>query len=676
MRNPSRVVSSWFHPIYLILWASLWLYQKQISIQGVKAWCIQPLSRLLLSRKNEYDRRFPRNEFRFSDCITSPVGNTLWSILPEQEESSISIPLTDPSTVNKTLLNSSIGNMASLADVPLASVEQNVNEPSDSIASTTSIVPTYSKLLLFASTTVIIWLSEPLLSLVDTTIIGQFASSSSSIIQLASLGPATTYIDSLFYTTYFLSIATTNVIARNLAQKNYEELQRIVSHVSSIAAVLGSICTLFTFVAAPLLLPLMAGQSGTPQLLLYSTRYVFIRASVAIASILAITSQSICLATQDTLTPAMAVLATSITNVVGDIMLRHYGVQGAAVATALATLVSCSILLRAVYQQWIQWRKLMPISTDMSKASAKDRTTVSSSHRQSSLLSMFTWPDRKSAYQLITLAGPYVLYLHLSPCFTLLLDTTDIVDHSSCSRFFRIFFVIVAKVMCYGAMTIRCTNFGVEALAAHSIMMRLFFFFACFGDSLSQVAQSFMPAVLFHNRPTSHANTAVNGEASASLQSAEVTKQKRISDLTLMLRRLLVVGAWVGVVNSQISTTLVKYFGQHLTKDFVITNLMKKYCSYMGLSLLVHPFIMLLEGIVLANRDFRSLIVTYAITMGMHFTILSNFSNSFPAVWRTFFLFQCTRLSLYAYRVFRWWWKLRLPVDSSFVQSDTVEVSL
>jgi Na+-driven multidrug efflux pump len=227
-------------------------------------------------------------------------------------------------------------------------------------------------------------------------------------------------------------------------------------------------------------------------------------------------------------------------------------------------------------------------------------------------------------------------------------------------------------------MTVRCTKFGVETLAVHSIMMRLFFFFACFGDSLSQVAQSFMPAVLFHNKSKVHPDPAINGECIASLKEADVTKEKRISDLTLMLRRLLVVGAWVGVLNSQISTMLIKYFGQYLTKDFVITSLMKKYCSYMGLSLLVHPFIMLLEGIVLANRDFRSLIVTYAITMGMHFTILSNFSNSFPAVWRTFFLFQCTRLSLYAYRVWRWWWKLRLPINTEefgVVQLATVEMS-
>jgi Na+-driven multidrug efflux pump len=215
----------------------------------------------------------------------------------------------------------------------------------------------------------------------------------------------------LFYTTYFLSIATTNNIASNLAQENYTLLQRTVSHVSSIAAMLGMMCTLFTFATARHVLPQMAGSSGTQQLLLYATRYVYIRASVAIASILAITSQSICLAIQDTFTPAMAVLATSLTNIVGDILLRQYGVHGAAAATALATLVSCSILLRAVYRQWIQWRTLMP-TEDSSVSSARRGSTLASKMRVGppSLFSMFAWPDRKSAYQLITLAGPYVCF--------------------------------------------------------------------------------------------------------------------------------------------------------------------------------------------------------------------------------------------------------------------------
>lgn len=221
-------------------------------------------------------------------------------------------------------------------------------------------------------------------------------------------------------------------------------------------------------------------------------------------------------------------------------------------------------------------------------------------------------------------------------------------------------------MLCYGAMTITCTNFGVEALATHSIMMRLFFFFACFGDSLSQTAQSFLPAVLVQ---TSNAAETIqqqqqpnHSESINGSDRRDVSTETKIttpSDLTRMIRRLLTLGIWIGILNSQASTFIVRRCGHFVTKDIAITSLMKQHSNFMGLSLLVHPFIMLLEGIVLANRDYRTLIFTYATTMAMHFTILSNFSHSFPAVWRTFFLFQCTRLSLYSFRVFKWWWSAR-----------------
>ena len=280
-------------------------------------------------------------------------------------------------------------------------------------------------------TTVLIWLSEPLLSLVDTTIVGQFASSSSSSLQLASLGPATTYIDSLFYTTYFLSIATTNIVARNLAVHNTTQLHRTVAHVLTVAALLGLVCTAFTLlIGVPFVLPAMVGPhtatTTTTLLLLYARRYVYIRASVAVASIVAVTSQSILLATKDTITPFVAVVATSVTNIVGDILLRYYGVQGAATATALATIVSCTILLRAVHQQYTAWKHAATTTTDAT-AQRDDRTVTTTTtppkltlanmcqgwvrtiwRPGKSIVAMWSLPDKEATLQLMTLAGPYV----------------------------------------------------------------------------------------------------------------------------------------------------------------------------------------------------------------------------------------------------------------------------
>ena len=126
------------------------------------------------------------------------------------------------------------------------------------------------------------WLSEPLLSLIDTTAVGRFggvattaatASStlptlvktkllgmlayfgifnearpdlpalSPSVLNLASLGPATLLIDNCLYICYFLSISTTNKLAKHLAQDDTEGLVLTTSHVLGVAVVMGALMT-------------------------------------------------------------------------------------------------------------------------------------------------------------------------------------------------------------------------------------------------------------------------------------------------------------------------------------------------------------------------------------------------------------------------------------------------
>jgi Na+-driven multidrug efflux pump len=205
-------------------------------------------------------------------------------------------------------------------------------------------------------------------------------------------------------------------------------------------------------------------------------------------------------------------------------------------------------------------------------------------------------PDRKSAIQLVLLSGP-------------------------------IFLVMVAKIACYSAMTLRCTDFGVTALASHNIMMRIFFFYGCFGDSISQTAQTFLPVTMYPVR--------------------------RPKEFRQILGRLLCMTAVVGVFNSQTSVWMLKNLSGYLTQDAGIINMMRDHTGFFGLAILLHPFIMVCEGAVIASRDFTNLLKTYAVTLSLHFGILKYYSGSFPAVWRTFFLFQLIRLANFGFRVIR-----------------------
>lgn len=174
-------------------------------------------------------------------------------------------------------------------------------------------------------------------------------------------------------------------------------------------------------------------------------------------------------------------------------------------------------------------------------------------------------------------------------------------------------------------MTLRCTEFGVQTLAAQSILMRVFFFFACFGDAFSQTAQSFLPATLYPkpNRPA----------------------------FARIFRKLVWLAAFGGIVNSQVSSFLLQHLSGYLTSDVGIIGILQQHSGFVGVSLFFHAIIMVLEGVVLASRDFRSLLATYGITVTMHFAILKLLCGSFTGVWKTFVLFQSTRLAMYAFRV-------------------------
>ena len=534
-----------------------------------------------------------------------------------------------------------------------------------------STVPSYRQLLVFCGTTILIWLSEPLLSLVDTTVVGWTCPAATATVQLAALGPATTLIDSLLYLTYFLSIATTTRIAAELAQaqaqtttssEGYRQLQRTTSHVLSVAIALGAIVTVTAMIGAPVFLQHMLGASSSSALLQYATRYTRIRAMAALAAVTGMTMQSFCLAVLDTRTPALAVLVAACTNTVGDVLLTpRWGVAGAAVATAFSSCVSAAILARAVRRTMTQWRcrqvqlweseqqqqqqSMVAIeSTDSAPVVSnstspgweqpeQEHTLQASIHKVASLkddnaipqinkninskndmnigllpphpIALLSLPDRKSALELISLAGP-------------------------------IFYVILAKVACYGAMTVRCTAFGVPAMAAHSIMMRIFFFFSTFGDSLSQTAQSFLPATIYPSL------TASGGGDDDRAGFAKI------------LRRLFVVAAVLAVTNSNIAVQVLQVGGKFLTRDPVIVGLMRQHTGFLGASILLHPFIMLLEGTVIASRKFRSLVIIYTGTLAWQLAALMFLTGSFPAIWRTFFLFQLTRLGLYTFRVVRW----------------------
>jgi Na+-driven multidrug efflux pump len=328
-----------------------------------------------------------------------------------------------------------------------------------------------------------------------------------------------------------------------------------------------------------------------------------------------------CLTTLDVATPAIAVAAASVVNILGDLALSpRYGIQGAAIATALATVTSCSILLRKVRKTTNQWKTKQheleeaagmtdevmtaaEATTDSSENSGVETENNNAASRNRDI-PFWSIPDKASLIDLFKLAGP-------------------------------IFFVMMSKVVCYNIMTIRATSHGIVPLASHNIMMRVFFFFACFGDSLSQAAQSFYP---------------------------QVDKKARGK----LIKRLFCISAFIGLSNNLFSRRILSSFSRFLTKDASIMAIMAKYSPWVGIAVLLHPFIMLLEGTVLAKRDLVFMVGTYAFTSLLHLGfVFSPFASTFAGLWRALFGFQLIRLVQFAIRV---WRRSRVPSKSNIEQ--------
>ena len=637
-------------------------------------------------------------------------------------------------------------------------------------------IPSYSSIVKFVTTTVLIWLSEPLLSLIDTTVVGKWGGSttasvsptllgkasalvglgkklqipSASVLNLASLGPATLLIDNCLYVNYFLSIATTNKIAKNLAEKDSEGLVRTTSNVLGVAIVLGLGMTMFIWGLGPRILSgiigesvnvsaggAVAGASAIKETIVFqAVLYTRIRSFIAPLTLIGLVCQSICLASLDLKSPVLAVIFTSFVNIVGDWLLVvkfAMGIKGAAIATALANVVSCSILLNEVSKKIRRWRAAAAeeietrdwkegrvaiggsnlstqtteggeIFVDASTAVARNNsnntdteaavsdfigvlgskakrklsianpkqkedgkpkgnnslpttnkrskspinpssfaavlaaayaTPTSRTGSASRLVGFLTNnPIVRAAKKIIRSRSENEIGFKTLPPLISLPQRAEFV--SICKLAGPIFIVMLLKVACYTAMTLRSADFGVEKMAAHNVLLRVFFFFAVFGDAFNQAAQTFLPGVLY-------------GEGELpKLGQGLACRSRRVK---AVLARMLLCAALVSVVNTAASSQILQRFGGFFTSDGAIADLMASNSLWMTLSILLHPAVMLFEGSIMARQDLLFLARSYFATIIALFSLLQFRVSDFGGVWQAFFLFQMVRLGQFSARV-------------------------
>ena len=358
----------------------------------------------------------------------------------------------------------------------------------------------------------------------------------------------------------------------------------------------------------------------------------------------------------DIATPAIAVAAASIVNIIGDLALTtQYGIQGAAVATALATVTSCAILLRKVRKTTDEWKvkqEELERGTDTTTNDNDFTTKEVAATDEEKMLSLISAEATETRIE--SLERKHIEHERNIDATNSSNNNGDgskripfcsIPDKISMINLFKvagpIFFVMMAKVVCYNVLTIRATTFGIVSLASHNIMMRVFFFFACFGDSLSQAGQSFYPQV----------DEKVRGK---------------------LIKRLFCISAFVGVFNNQVSQLILTRLGRFFAQDTRIVETMAQHAPWVGFAVLLHPFIMFLEGTVLAKRDLFFMVGTYSLSTLLHLSLVfSPFASTFSGLWRSLFVFQAMRLTQFAFRV---WYKSRAEAAGNISSSSNSSV--
>ncbi len=186
-------------------------------------------------------------------------------------------------------------------------------------------------------------LLDPIMSLIDTACVGQISTTA-----LAAMAPCTSIFQFIFFAFFFMSAATTNLVASNPpesvysvhdtteAAKRVDLNERVVSNASLLALGLG------TLVSASLIKfcdPLLALAGTSPALLEAARPYLLIRAVGIPFVFLATVLQGGSLGRGNAWRPLKIFGAAGVVNLIGDVwltLMKGWGATGAATATVAA----------------------------------------------------------------------------------------------------------------------------------------------------------------------------------------------------------------------------------------------------------------------------------------------------------------------------------------------------
>jgi len=460
-------------------------------------------------------------------------------------------------------------------------------------------LPTLQQYRKFAIPCLGLWIAQPLLSLVDTSFVGLSGSASQSAQQLAALGPATTFFDGATYLFMFLNVATTNLYSA--ARARQADTESVVRTASNVAVRCGMGLLLFLLFCTRPLLSLYIGETAaaSPGLLDAACSYVQIRALSMPTSLLLGVVQASLLGAKDAVTPLIAILYSTVVNVIGDFVLvnrLHMGLPGAAIATTLAQWAATAALLGPAKRTLVRDGKL-GILRKPPGGSVSGRSFLG----------------------------------FAAPVLTL----------------------ILGKLAAFGFMTHTAAALPGQPTpsAVHQIILSLLFFCSPFFEVISQTAQTFLPAftaplIDFENKKKSR---------KAALSPNEARKVDEWKDSSRKVASsLLGLGVGSAVVVASAASLIPAFFGNAITSDPVVQNAIKPLARYLWLGGFLWAPVAVCEGVLLARRELSFLAGVYLLSTALLPPALLHVKHTggtVSQVWACFAVFQLFRAACFTARI-------------------------
>lgn len=341
------------------------------------------------------------------------------------------------------------------------------------------------------------------------------------------------------------------------------------------------------------------GHGANPALIDSAVDYVKIRALSLPTTLLLNVVQAALLGAKDSVTPLIAILYSTVVNVVGDFLLVrvfHMGLRGAAIATLLAQLAATFALLGPARKRLVR---------DHSFGLIKKKKINGSSEG---------------------LVGSKAFLGFAAPVLTL----------------------ILGKLAAFGFMTHSAAAVPGQPLplASHQIILSLFFFVSPFMEVISQTAQTFVPPFLA---------PVTDYLAKSDKNSADDEIVKPWLDSAFKLGNdLMKLGFLSATVVASLASLIPAFFGGMLTSDPMVKNGVKPLAKYLWAGAFLTAPVAVSEGLLLARRELKYLAGVYVLTTALLPSALlrvKDIGGNVEQVWACFAVFQLCRAGFFAGRI-------------------------